>query len=96
MAGDRGAGIYTRAATSIVRNFCAPTRQNVMAAGMTYKQEPGIAAGPFAFRIAPPYDSACFTAAGENGTRLIRTPVASKIALAIAAIVGFSIVSPAP
>ena len=43
-----------------------------------------------AFRIsmAPTYDSACFTRSGENGTRRMRTPVASKIALAIAAATG--------
>ena len=34
------------------------------------------------------YDSACFTRSGENGTRLIRMPVASKIALAMAAATG--------
>ena len=34
------------------------------------------------------YDSACFTRSGENGTRRMRTPVASKIALAIAAATG--------
>ena len=31
------------------------------------------------------YDSACFTRSGVNGARRMRTPVASKIALAIAA-----------
>jgi len=33
-------------------------------------------------------DSAAFTRSGENGTRRMRTPVASKIALAIAAVTG--------
>ena len=52
-----------------------------------------------AFRIscrAETYDSACFTRSGENGTRLIRTPVASKIALAMAAATGRIDGSPAP
>ena len=42
------------------------------------------------------YDSACFTRSGENGTRRMRTPVASKIALAIAAATGRIDGSPAP
>ena len=42
------------------------------------------------------YDSACFTRSGENGTRRMRTPVASKIALAIAAATGRIEGSPAP
>src|SRR5262249_9164429 len=43
-----------------------------------------------------PYDSDCFTRSGENGTRRMRTPVASKIALAIAAATGRMLGSPAP
>src|SRR5262249_26148916 len=42
------------------------------------------------------YDSACFTRSGENGTRRMRTPVASKIALAMAAATGRMEGSPAP
>ena len=42
------------------------------------------------------YDSACFTRSGENGTRRMRTPVASKMALAIAAATGRIDGSPAP
>ena len=61
---------------------------------------PGIrVAGPFACSVArddAPYDSACFTRSGENGTRRMRTPVASKIALAIAAATGRIDGSPAP
>jgi len=40
--------------------------------------------------------SADFTRSGENGTRRMRTPVASKIALAIAAATGRIDGSPAP
>src|ERR1700686_4157262 len=43
-----------------------------------------------------PYDIAAFTRSGENGTRRSRTPVASKIALAIAAATGRLDGSPAP
>src|SRR5262249_57651335 len=42
------------------------------------------------------YDSACFTRSGENGTRRSRTPVASKMALAMAAATGRIDGSPAP
>ena len=42
------------------------------------------------------YDSAAFTRSGENGTRRMRTPVASKIALAMAAATGRIDGSPAP
>ena len=42
------------------------------------------------------YDNAAFTRSGENGTRRMRTPVASKIALAIAAATGRIEGSPAP
>src|SRR4051812_9756202 len=42
------------------------------------------------------YDSACFTRSGENGTRRMRTPVASKIALAMAAATGRIDGSPPP
>src|SRR4029453_9200800 len=42
------------------------------------------------------YDRAAFTRSGENGTRRMRTPVASKIALAIAAASGRIDGSPAP
>src|SRR5205085_8346460 len=42
------------------------------------------------------YDSADLTRSGENGTRRMRTPVASKIALAIAAATGRIDGSPAP
>ena len=42
------------------------------------------------------HDIAAFTRSGENGTRRIRTPVASKIALAIAAATGRIEGSPAP
>ena len=45
---------------------------------------------------ASSYDSACFTRSGENGTRRRRTPVASKMALAIAAATGRIDGSPAP
>ena len=38
----------------------------------------------------------CLTRSGENGTRRMRTPVASKIALAIAAATGRIDGSPAP
>ena len=41
-------------------------------------------------------DNACLTRSGENGTRRMRTPVASKIALAIAAATGRIGGSPAP
>ena len=41
-------------------------------------------------------DSACFTRSGENGTRRMRTPVASKIALAMAAATGRIDGSPPP
>src|SRR5262245_8081030 len=41
-------------------------------------------------------DLACLTRSGENGTRRMRTPVASKIALAIAAAIGRIDGSPAP
>ena len=44
----------------------------------------------------PRQDNACLTRSGENGTRRIRTPVASKIALAIAAATGRIDGSPAP
>ena len=47
-------------------------------------------------RLRGAYDSACFTRSGENGTRRMRTPVASKIALAIAAATGRIDGSPAP
>ena len=50
----------------------------------------------FVFGRAAAYDSACFTRSGENGTRRMRTPVASKIALAIAAATGRMLGSPAP
>jgi hypothetical protein len=40
--------------------------------------------------------SAASTRAFRNGTRRSRTPVASKIALPMAAIIGLQIVSPAP
>ena len=42
------------------------------------------------------YENAAFTRSGENGTRRIRTPVASKMALAIAAATGRIEGSPAP
>src|SRR3954462_15374186 len=42
------------------------------------------------------YDRAAFTRSGENGTRRMRTPVASKIALAIAAASGRIDGPPAP
>ena len=67
-----------------------------MAGAALANKRPGIAAGPFAFHMARSYDSACFTRSGENGTRLIRTPVASKIALAMAAATGRIDGSPAP
>src|ERR1051326_1802814 len=61
------------------------------------KQKARRDAGPFGFVLRlNPHDSACFTLSGENGTRLIRTPVASKIALAIAAATGRMLGSPAP
>ena len=50
-------------------------------------------------QAAPPASyarSAASTRGALNGTRLSLTPVASKTALAMAAMVGFSIVSPAP
>jgi hypothetical protein len=46
--------------------------------------------------IMSSYDSAPFTRSGENGTRRRRTPVASKMALAIAAATGRIEGSPAP
>lgn len=42
------------------------------------------------------YENAAFTRSGENGTRRMRTPVASKMALAMAAAVGRIDGSPAP
>jgi hypothetical protein len=50
----------------------------------------------FLVLVMTPYDIACFTRSGENGTRRMRTPVASKIALAIAADSGRIDGSPAP
>jgi hypothetical protein len=47
-------------------------------------------------RGTPLYDSAAFTRSGENGTRRMRTPVASKMAFAIAAATGRIDGSPAP
>jgi hypothetical protein len=44
----------------------------------------------------PPYENAAFTLPGVNGTRRSRTPVASKMALAIAAATGRLEGSPAP
>ena len=67
-----------------------------MAGAALANKRPGIAAGPFAFHMARSYDSACFTRSGENGTRLIRTPVASNTALAMAADSGRIEGSPAP
>src|SRR5207237_4267529 len=45
---------------------------------------------------ATAYASAPFTRSGENGTRRMRTPVASKMALAMAAAIGRIEGSPAP
>src|SRR5437667_455066 len=44
----------------------------------------------------PDYDNACFTRSGVNGARRKRTPVASKMALAMAAVTGLVEGSPAP
>src|SRR5262249_37692470 len=44
----------------------------------------------------PGHHSDCLTRSGENGTRRMRTPVASKIALAIAAATGRIAGSPEP
>src|SRR3954447_9038804 len=55
-----------------------------------------VGSAPLMSTDAAVYDSACFTRSGENGTRRIRTPVASKMALAMAAATGRVEGSPAP
>ena len=60
------------------------------------KKRPGTRPGLRIAMCRASYDSACFTRSGENGTRRMRTPVASKIALAIAAATGRIDGSPAP
>jgi hypothetical protein len=74
-----------------------PILQRFVSFSAVRKGQP-IRAGPFKVLVSPPlpYENAAFTLSGENGTRRNRTPVASKIALAIAAATGRLDGSPAP